>query len=523
MVTGDRREIPNRNYNYLSEQELLNSYNKLLPEPNLYVYVESMEYIDQAVYMASFYKGKLVFDIVDIANRDCFIAWFISPQQFKSETYNLLFKTFDLARGISVLMASGPGELNLLLNRSFYYDDLRINNIIYNYNDFSRLSSETITEKDWIHVAQGRKSGIENQWIERSSFINIFAHGSWSGFSLPGQRFNAFPELQSPVIIAEACSTLEKLFDGNIALNSIKQGAVAYVGSLKVGGANSGIFMNSDSYLLSYSEVPLSTIVKINNDAILKSIDKVPRVVLIGDPLFHYIRETNPVIVNADSIDVSLPFNLQLKKNLYFPTKQHFRSVTNVEGELVADKIVEKSYNTGIISFRGNEGRVGLSTKYSLTGELHKLLINSIEYIRIGVTQVIDNILFVMFMVLFFAPFFINRYRQGERVGNVLTAVIVALLLLGLDSILFGISYLSWTRLLLYILTVLFLDDRYFKAALKIISLYVAIFIGSLMVFIVLVEVYTLVYFSIQIIIILYYSLLFLGMSVVLRLMRLKV
>lgn len=153
----------------------------------------------------------------------------------------------------------------------------------------------------------------------------------------------------------------------------------------------------------------------------------------------------------------------------------------------------------------------------------HKLLINSIEYIRIGVTQVIDNILFVMFMVLFFSPFFINRYRQGERVGNVLTAVIVALLLLGLDSILFGIFYLSWTRLLLYILTVLFLDDRYFKAALKIISLYVAIFIGSLMVFIVLVEVYTLVYFSIQIIIMLYYSLLFLGMGVVLRLMRLKV
>lgn len=494
---------------YVTEQEIRDLYNELLPSPDLYVYVESKEYRNEALYMAVFRKGRLIFDLGEIPNHKTYLAWFVTPKQFSGEKYAAMFHRFDQVRGIGVLMASTPGEVNLLLNRSFYYDDLQVNKLLYRYSDSNWVDTKTEKEGDWIRITQGERAGIDPQWLEKASYINIFAHGAPSGFRVSGASFQNFPSLNAPVIVAESCSTLETLYSNNIALDAISKGAVAYVGSFKVGGADGNLFSDSDSYLMSYQDVPLSRITKLNNKVILKSIDTVPRAVMIGDPLFYYIREGNPVVQNGASVELKLPFDLQLKKNIYFPSDTAYHSITEVQGQLHATLPVENYDHVGIVSMTGKEGSLILSTRYSVKGVIHKFVSTSVDYVQVGISQVIENILFIGGLLVLLTPFMIEWYRYGAGIKIGMYSLFIAMLYLVLEHVMFGLPIISWKRLIIYSITLFMFNTSRRGVTFKSIYMLFSVVLCGLMVFIVLVKAVTLSTWIVLVVTLLYYSLLF--------------
>lgn len=476
-----------------SNEAIQKLYDSIVSDPELYVYVESEQYINEALYMAAFRKGKLVFnldELTPIETTDKYLTWFVEPLKFSGDKYITMYRQFPELKAISVMTASTPGEVNLMLNKSFYYDQLNLNSFIFSYADSMWDDTEIKKEGDWTLAYQGDKQGIDEALIQQASYISMFAHGSSSGFKVANKSFDRFPTLQAPVVVAEACSTLDYMDNRNIALNAISQGAVAYVGSFKVGGVNGNPFSGSDSYLLSHSEVPLSEIVKINNQYIMSTFDKVPRAVLIGDPYFYYIRNKTAISLDQNQLHVELPFDFGISKNIYFHNKEEvfYNSVSESQGDLSVSEIVKNLKHTSIVSLTGTNGVLTLSLQHNWLAELQEIMKLAYGYLYLGVSQVVDNGVFLVTWLLCMTPFWMKWYKHGFSKDNIIYAGIFTVFFLCIELFLFQLSPYSWNRSIFYFLSLLLLNNTKFKMKFQYFYIVIATLISGLLLIVVLVK-----------------------------------
>lgn len=476
-----------------NDEEIQKLYDLVVTDPELYVYVESEQYTNEALYMAAFRKGKLIFnldELTPIETMDKYLTWFVEPLKFNGDKYISMYRQFPELKAISVMTASTPGEVNLMLNKSFYYDQLNLNSFIFSYAHSMWDDTEIKKEGDWTLAYQGDKQGIDEALIEQASYISIFAHGSSSGFKVANKSFDRFPTLQAPVVVAEACSTLDYMDSRNIALNAISQGAVAYVGSFKVGGVNGNPFSGSDSYLLSYSEVPLSKIVKINNQYIMSTFDKVPRAVLIGDPYFYYIRNKTAISLDQNQLHVELPFDLGITKNVYFHNREEvsYNSVSKSQGNLSVSEIVKNHNNMSIVSLTGTNGVLTLSLQHNWLAELQEVMMLAYGYLYLGVSQVVDSGIFLLTWLLFMTPFWMKWYKHGFSKDNIIYTSIFTVFILCIELLLFQLSPYSWNRSIFYFLGLLLLNNTKFKMKLQYFYTVIATLISGLLLIVVFVK-----------------------------------
>lgn len=102
-------------------------------------------------------------------------------------------------------------------------------------------------------------------------------------------------------MIGEACKTGQIWGNNSIALKAIENGAVAYIGSIKV-GVSSAI---SNSYLYSHNKATIGTLVLLNNEKIIDTMDNIPRAILIGDPMWYMYE--NIIEYHNEKYKINLP------------------------------------------------------------------------------------------------------------------------------------------------------------------------------------------------------------------------
>lgn len=310
-------------------------YNALTEDHSLNVYSTEDDMGIVSAYLAARRNGRIIFQLEDIEKRNSYFALVTKPKDFYREGYKELFRKLyhskqqQNTKGIGVITGNTLQDANLLLLRSFFYEQLNRKNKYVNIEALLSEEGYEKSEKDGYSYISIRGKGctIEkiNHEIKDASQISIFAHGSPTGFSLVNDTKYAaadMPNLSPCVFTAESCETIGFAEDGSIALEAIAKGAVVYIGSTKTGGVASPFL--DKSYMFSTQEIPLSSLVLMNNVDMMKTIENEARAVLIGDPVFgmytsigQWVSETQytyDIGFESKGDGYSIPINFENRK-----------------------------------------------------------------------------------------------------------------------------------------------------------------------------------------------------------------
>ena len=125
-----------------------------------------------------------------------------------------------------------------------------------------------------VHHGDGYYGLDPMEWKDQDVIFYLdHGSGSWAGI-----HYNEIPKLKNSIILNHACSTASLDDSISFSLNSIRQGAIAHVGAVKISSFNAP-----------YPNI-FSDIFKSDNElgkSVLYSYDKImPEISLIGDPTF---------------------------------------------------------------------------------------------------------------------------------------------------------------------------------------------------------------------------------------------
>lgn len=336
-----------------SFDEMEKFYNSEINDAKLNVYIENNQNDVYGLYLAAYRGGKIYFNLDSIKDINQYFAWVIQPEDFSQSKYlellsyieNKTKRKYD--KGIGIITGKTQEDINLLLLRSFFYEEMKKGNNMLEVQPLLDKKNSIINGKNIEYCTiSDHITNINDVFnkMKNSKYIKLFGHGSTDKIELENNidiNSNNFPNLKSSLIIAESCSTCEYLDQDSIALSAIHNGAVAYVGSIKTGGVE-GPFTDQ-SYLYSTKDIPLSNLVLANNIEIKKYIDNSFRAVLIGDPLWSMFQDTGNWNGNS-RYEYKLPYDL-LGKNI-IPIK--FKDGFNVKGVSIIKNGSKSNQNTEI-------------------------------------------------------------------------------------------------------------------------------------------------------------------------------
>lgn len=296
--------------------------------------------------VVAYHQGDLLFKWDEIAvSQPEFLAWLTEPNYVTWDNVQKLHNASSFIPGsqvydaaIGILTGFNAHDVALLMARTYAYTDLtgpwqnhwtkgnfaatdRAKTTTYGPFTTHILNGAALTRRDFLAA------------MSQSAYIELTAHGSPQGFQFPGGTkiqkadISALPPL---VFIAEACETADLTrydWRTSIALQIISSGAVAYVGSMKVGGVG---MADENVFAFSTPELPLGQLVRLQNVARMESDADVARVILIGDPAFHQFTQSvteteffqmTPVIgvkVYSD-FTIPIPVHLVLPDDISLP------------------------------------------------------------------------------------------------------------------------------------------------------------------------------------------------------------
>lgn len=449
-------EIGNVNYNYdnivqyKSIKDVEKLYDKVVPNNDLNVYMMNQFENDiLGLYLAAYRGGKIYLDVNKINNINKYFAWVIDPQYFSPSKYLELSSYIQRKsngkynKGIGVITGNNIEDTNLLLVRSFFYKDLKKSSHVVDSEQIGNNVNKLLDE------------------MKKSIYIRILGHGSYNEIQLKNNyklNNNNFPKLlDTPLISAESCQTCEKL-DGGIALNAIHNGAVAYIGSIKMGGTES-LFIQKP-YLVSTHEVPLSNIVLANNMEIKKYTDNSIRAVLIGDPFWSMHN-------NAGKWE-------QNKKYKYNIPKMNITKYTipiKINGNLSVNGIITDKDDVSInrivkigdskiifLSCKKNIGTIQFSNKIFFKQHLLKLLNDFINGEDFFISNFVstDEIIIMQILICIISLFYLFK-RKGEIKVNKILVFITACVMFLLQYAAMKVS-ISWILAIYYVLLYLVID-----------------------------------------------------------------
>lgn len=181
------------------------------------------------------------------------------------------------------IMGFTTSDVSSLIARSLFYNNDKMNIKFINGKDgdFGYSSSQAQIMRDLGYNAIAIKLfgdgyyGLDPMEWKDQDVIFYLDHGSgsWAGI-----HYNEIPKLKNSIILNHACSTASLDDSISFSLNSIRQGAIAHVGAVKISSFNAP-----------YPNI-FSDIFKSDNElgkSVLYSYDKImPEISLIGDPTF---------------------------------------------------------------------------------------------------------------------------------------------------------------------------------------------------------------------------------------------
>jgi len=233
--------------------------------------------------------------------RPRYLAWVTDPEAVTIQNVKRLYRscrfapgvqTYDI--GVGIVTGFNLHDMSLLLSRTYTYARLegewKGQGLI---GSFKGLRQDTIYNDCGHYILSLQGQALTGPRftddITRSGYVFLCAHGSPNGFNLEGKRWPSgkIPALPPLVFVAEACETGNITGMGvrnSIALKLISAGAVAYIGSMGVGGV---AMIGDYPFMRGTPNLPLSEEVRLQNAGRLDVDADWPRVILIGEPTFH--------------------------------------------------------------------------------------------------------------------------------------------------------------------------------------------------------------------------------------------
>lgn len=430
---------------YNSIQDIQHLYDENISNYNLNVYIENNEYDVYGLYLAAHRKGKIYFTTDNIEDMNKYFAWVVKPEYFSPKRYLEIYSKLEkksnnnFDKGIGVITGKTYEDVNLLLLRSFFYNEIDKGENILNIELASNEKSESIQWHNGTYEVIRDNAKDLNDILKKmkdSKYIRLFGHGSHNSIELEDKvnlNLNSFPKLKSTVVIAEACSTGEKLDDTSIALKAIENGAVSYVGSIKVGGVES-LFCD-ESYLISTEEIPLSNLVLANNIEIKNYMDNSIRAVLIGDPLFSLYK--NIGIWNTDgSYDYSLanPYNKEHVIPLKVEKKFEGKSVaitenssTNSPSGIITRVVHMGKSSIVFVTTKTCKGKIQFNNYINMKQLLNKVYSNSLRMINNFAEGFLSITFINMIQIVFCSGILVFILKRQGKIKNLKNKVILAM------------------------------------------------------------------------------------------------
>jgi len=476
IVVGEETVSANVEIVMLREmEEALTYYNKLVGERPVAVLVADDELGFLAAEVAAYHRGNLLFEPEEIrAYQPQYLVWVTQPRAVTSQSvYNL----YELSRftddsqvydaGIGIVTGFTPQDISLLLARTYAYSQLKGEwkaRLLTANMDNHSLSQSTYEQPfEVVSLVGENLTGYAFlKAMQSVGYVSIVAHGSPSGFDLvdgswPGTGSNKITGLPPLIFVAESCLTGDIGGEGlsnSVALKIIAGGAVAYIGSLEIGGVG---LIGDPSYAFSTPAVPLGTIVRLQNAARLDVDADTPRSILIGDPPFHQFDQefiSYKIFSEASKVRVQIQWGdepgpavialeLQDDRPVQYAVarREENQDIYYVRGVVYIGRTLTSDLSFGrtvvLLEWPGGDGELTLYSVQTPGTILLRILSNSL----IGVQGIFIDMLKQVGLPLAVVSFFILRSLWSKRKRTLGTHMLWASALIGIGISLIGIVY----------------------------------------------------------------------------------
>lgn len=383
-------------------------YNDLVGESPVAVLATETTNEFLAAGVAAYHRGTLLLAPAEIqAHRPRYLAWVTTPRSVTRQKVYALYAACRFSPGsqvydvnVGILTGLTPHDVALLLARTYVYHELegewKTRAVLASDTaaaipspspayplDVISLSGKVLTGKTFLEA------------MYRASHVLIGTHGTPSSLLLPDgewPRRRSVTDLPPLVFVAESCETgniTGEGADNSVALRVIAGGAVAYIGSMEVGGVGS-----IGWYDLSTPATPLSALVRLQTAARMDADADAPRAILIGDPTFHQFErewihyelfpEKNKVRVRIQEQVASGPVAVALELPEAMPVQ--YARTQRMEGQNIGymlgalyfdyplSSVLTFERRTVLLKWPGGDGELMLYPRLPLGARLRRLL-----------------------------------------------------------------------------------------------------------------------------------------------------
>ncbi len=210
---------------------------------------------------------------------------------------------------IGVLTALSAGDLSLLIARTQTYHQLqgewRSRILVAQVEGDDQQETWRCGPMEFTSLQGGDLSARNfTASLQSAGYAQVCGHGSPVGILLTDSSWpgdSEIPPLPPLVFVGESCSTGDITGAGvenSMALRLIAAGAVAYIGSMEMGGV---AIVGGYPFAFCTSQAPLGEHVRLQSAGRVDLIDDWPHAVLIGDPTFHQL-ERERIDYTVDSV-----------------------------------------------------------------------------------------------------------------------------------------------------------------------------------------------------------------------------
>lgn len=398
-------------------------YNDLVGERPVAVLATETSNEFLAAGVAAYHRGTLLLSLAEIqAHQPRYLAWVTTPRSVTRQKVYALYEACRFSPGsevydvnVGILTGLTPHDVALLLARTYAYHELegewKTRAVIANPE---AAATSQLPPVDPLVVTPLSGKALTGETfledIRGAGYVWVLAHGSPSSLTLPDGRWpgrRSITGLPPLVFVAESCKTGDITGEGadnSVALRVIAGGAVAYIGSMDMGGVG---LIGRYPYARSSPSTPLGALVRLQTAARMDVDADTPRVILIGDPTFHqfehewlhyevfpengsvrvHVQEqiaVGPVVVafelpNGMSVQYAQTHQTKGQNTSYMPGIVYSpQTLAKVLGFEVPLKPLSSALTFGrrtiLLEWAGNDGELILSSQPSLKAQLHRVI-----------------------------------------------------------------------------------------------------------------------------------------------------
>jgi hypothetical protein len=465
-----------------TEEQALVFYNELVGRRPVAVLAADDNMGFLAAGVAAYHQGNLLFKPEDIREHlPRHLAWVTNPRQITKQTIYYLHEMSRFTEGsllydagMGILTGFTPHDLSLLLARTYAYFELEGE---WKEQFVTASRSDSLRKESISPVASSAGQPIDvvtlygrqltaqafTEAISSSAYVAIQAHGDPGGFGLadgtwPGRHQLA--GLPPVVFVAESCLTADigggRIGD-SVVLRTLAAGAVAYVGSLEVGGVG---LIGDYGFAYSTPSTPLGTLVRLQNASRLDIDADYARAVLFGDPTFHQyeqefisykieseagewkvkispIVDTGPVVVLLELPDDWVP-NYAVAQRSGYPDESFTPGMVFFESSFSRATTFDKTHV--LLEWPGGMGELTFYQNPPLSAKFTRFF----SHILVGIKATFDDLLGQIGTELGVASFLIMAYIWRAHKVSRNWRRLWAGLLTGTAMSLLGIGFNVW-------------------------------------------------------------------------------